>query len=743
MQFTKNLLFVDIETRAMVPLKETSVQHYAPHKDTSIICLVAIDLVTKKVYEIDLYTQTPKAKALAKAQLKELSKLKRTLVAHNYGFELELLTHKLVSKKLLPKFWSNLLSWLCTYNMALACGFSALGASLVQVGDYLNTSDKKDSVGQDLINKYSKPKFNRKTGLYHLVPIPPKDLKDFIKYCKQDVKTTVAIFKRMAKVFNGNFEHDVYNLYQTINHRGVKVDTKAAKIISKATGEALGKIEKASEKNFGLAKSGGLLVNSPTALKDLLNKNIPKALQIDNAQAATLEHLAGELEKLNTPKAKKMLTAIYARQNLSSQALKKIDRLSVFDLENNVLGLCDAKGISKDFLQYHKAGTGRGAGRNIQVHNMYSGCVEHFSKTLQGLKKLSATDLVNTAKKMSRQLIIPHDKTKEFYIADLKSIEARVAFWLIGADKLLKIFADFDKGEGYDPYVVKAAEVFKCSLSQVTDQMREVGKVLVLSANYGLSGGALHWRLKADGLNFVNKVKINYISQGKAQVKTVDLSDDDDLGGLRLHNESLKYIKASNTLVLGFKKGIEVFSQTKEVKFRSPVEGLKISQTFEAGQFIADYREGLPELKEAWYRLGRAFKDAYSHDSGIHFCTFKYTSIGFESFEEYFTMVLPSGRRLYFWKKLISLDQYYSTRVFQNIIQSIARDVMVVAALKVEAHKDFIYSFDVHDEVIAEGPKGSKKHLQEFLEILESPLPWGKGLIIKAEGDRSPRYTKI
>jgi hypothetical protein len=69
-----------------------------------------------------------------------------------------------------------------------------------------------------------------------------------------------------------------------------------------------------------------------------------------------------------------------------------------------------------------------------------------------------------------------------FLYSDLSGIEARTWRWLVGSPSL-QMFAEKDKG-GPDPYVVTAAKTFVIPISGVTDELRQVGKVLCLLSQY-------------------------------------------------------------------------------------------------------------------------------------------------------------------------------------------------------------------------------------------------------------------
>jgi DNA polymerase len=164
--------------------------------------------------------------------------------------------------------------------------------------------------------------------------------------------------------------------------------------------------------------------------------------------------------------------------------------------------------------------------------------------------------------------------------------------------------------------------------------------------------------------------------------------------------------------------------------------------------------------------------------------------VTFEWMQPYMTVLLPSGRRIYYHKpkienKLIRTGEfrmawdpvvkkrvrkertYYrltfthmgrdnapggSNRwgrveshggvIMENIVQAIARDVLGVALMR--AHKfGFWLIGHAHDEAIAEGRRGDNKFTwQKLCDILREAIDWAPGLPLGAAGWSAPFYRK-
>jgi DNA polymerase len=123
---------------------------------------------------------------------------------------------------------------------------------------------------------------------------------------------------------------------------------------------------------------------------------------------------------------------------------------------------------------------------------------------------------------------------------------------------------------------------------------------------------------------------------------------------------------------------------------------------------------------------------------------------------------LPSGRKLMyqnpkltpgkFDKQMISyegMDQTtkqwcrqdtYGGKLVENIVQAIARDCLAEAMIRLY-EVGYKIAIHVHDEVVLEVPDGFGS-LEEVNEIMGRPIPWAKGLPLKAESYETPYYKK-
>ena len=88
------------------------------------------------------------------------------------------------------------------------------------------------------------------------------------------------------------------------------------------------------------------------------------------------------------------------------------------------------------------------------------------------------------------------------------------------------------------------------------------------------------------------------------------------------------------------------------------------------------------------------------------------------------------------WERLST----HGGKLVEKITQAVARDLLAMAMLRLEAH-GYPIVLHVHDEVIAEVLKGLA-NLDRFCAIMAQLEPWAKGFPIKAEGWVGQRFKK-
>lgn len=123
----------------------------------------------------------------------------------------------------------------------------------------------------------------------------------------------------------------------------------------------------------------------------------------------------------------------------------------------------------------------------------------------------------------------------------------------------------------------------------------------------------------------------------------------------------------------------------------------------------------------------------------------------------YMTILLPSGRKLYYPSPEIGVNRWgnpsvsymgqnqttkrwervetYGGKLVENIVQAIARDCLAIAIENLEAQGLHVV-FHIHDEVIIDTPAWADNDtmLDTVTKIMTKPIPWAQALPLNADG---------
>lgn len=123
----------------------------------------------------------------------------------------------------------------------------------------------------------------------------------------------------------------------------------------------------------------------------------------------------------------------------------------------------------------------------------------------------------------------------------------------------------------------------------------------------------------------------------------------------------------------------------------------------------------------------------------------------------YMTILLPSGRKLYYPSPEIGVNRWgnpsvsymgqnqttkrwervetYGGKLVENIVQAIARDCLAIAIENLEAQGLHVV-FHIHDEVVIDTPAWADNDtmLDTVTKIMTKPIPWAQALPLNADG---------
>lgn len=346
----------------------------------------------------------------------------------------------------------------------------------------------------------------------------------------------------------------------------------------------------------------------------------------------------------------------------------------------------------RGLLQYYGAGrTGRWAGRLVQVQNLPQNHLAGIDKVRklvrsQDLELLEyifdsvpdvLSQLIRTA------FVAKPDHT--FLVADYSAIEARVIAYLAGEKWRQEVFAG--SGKIYEASYAKAFHVPIESVKKGSPE-RQKGKIMELALGYGGGPNAL-------------------------------------------------------------------------VAFGADKMGLSAD---ELQELVNAWRAASPTIPRLWRRVEDAAKKALqlpgrrfavSREGTDAVCTYWRDP-------DALRCQLPSGRVLSYWGARLELEEYrgrpsvvfmgqnqttrkwektqtWGGRLVENIVQAFARDCLAVAMVRLAA-AGYDIVFHVHDEIIAEAPKGSR--WEDMADIMGQPIDWAPTLLLRADGYDTTFYMK-
>ena len=431
---------------------------------------------------------------------------------------------------------------------------------------------------------------------------------------------------------------------------------------------------------------------------------VEKAIQLDEEVRNQLLIKMQEMTHLENPNSVKQLKDWLAQKEVQTESL---DKKTVQDMvhQNNgeiaevlSIRLKLAKSSIKKYqamrdvacfdsrcrgmFQFLGANrTGRFSGRNIQLQNLPRNYLEELDEVRSIVRQgnheglmLLYDDIPDVLSQLIRTAFIP--KTgHSFFVADFSAIEARVLAWLAGERWREKLFKN-----GGDIYCMSASQMFGVPVEKhgQNSELRQKGKIAELACGYGGSTGAL--------------INMGALEMGLAEE--------------------------------------------------------------ELSPLVSAWREANPNIVDLWWEADKAVKESITKriQKSTH-------GIIFNCHSGLLRITLPSGRKLTYVKPQIGVNKFggesvtyegiggtkkweriesYGPKFVENIVQAIARDVLVHAMQMLS--KKYTIVAHVHDEVIIEAPRNES--IEDICSIMCDSPEWANGLILNADGYVCDFYKK-
>ena len=434
---------IDFETRSHIDLTARGLDIYANDDTTEVLC-IAYGVYPDKIRLVD--------NAILDKNFPLLDHVRNggKIQAWNAMFE-----YAIWNCVCVPKYgWPPLKLSQCIDTMAIAAA-NNIPQSLDDAGVFMNSEHKKDAIGKRLIQKLCKPSIK---GVFNT---DPELLAQLFEYCKQDVRTEMAIGSVLRPL--SDVEQGVWELTQRINLRGVPVDPQELHNAVLAVTRAQDAID-----NELLALTGC----KPSERAKLLAWLNEQGADMADMTAETVTNKLANTNFNNLFASEDVKRALELRQEGSQTSVAKYAKMMEIQREGRI----------RNTLVYHGASTGRWASRgglnlqNIARPTLEDGEIERaiprvFDGGLGSMSELSS--LVRSAIKA------PDGKT--FIDVDFSSIENRVGVYLAGQKDKVELFR-----KGLDEYKVFAAEsLYRIGYDEVTKEQRQISKSAVLGAMFG------------------------------------------------------------------------------------------------------------------------------------------------------------------------------------------------------------------------------------------------------------------
>ncbi len=557
------------------------------------------------------------------------------------------------------------------------CAYRSLPLGLDSVADVLDLEHKKDPRGKFLINKLCKPQKITKKNTAEWSD-DFELMMEFFSYGHGDTASENELSLHLGPLPAPELE--VWRLDQRINDRGIQVDLAGVDAALDIVRQVEGtKLVRLQELTGGQVKKVGEIAKMLAWVAD-------RGYELPNLQKGTITRWLEDPE-LDGP----VREVLEIRQSLGRASVKKL--VGMRD------GVC-SDGRIRGLLQYHGAGTGRWAGRRVQPHNFPRG---ELKRMVNGKKvpldpdeliaDIMTRDPVWLDIKYGDAMTAVSDALRSLFVAgpdrtlcagDYSAIEARVLFVLAGEVEGTRVFA-----EGGDIYIVQASSIFGRPITKADDPAeRNVGKTIILGCGY-------------------------------------------QMGPPRFQEYA-----ADADIILSIE---------------------------ECEEYVYGYRNMYPRVPEFWRGLECAAIRAVQ-TPGV---PFEFRGIEYRVIDGSLSCRLPSGRRLWYhapelheephpwrdnefvlkltygtvWQKRWVRASTYGGKLAENVVQAVARDLMVHGMFEAE-REGYPIILTVHDEIVAEPLLERGPGRDEFEEIISRTPRWAEGYPLAAEAWVGYRYRK-
>lgn len=523
----------------------------------------------------------------------------------------------------------------------------------------------------------------------------PAEWDRFKDYARQDIVSMREVYKRIPRwnYPDNRFERRLYEIDQRINDRGMRVDVEFARRVVEAVARQQRKVsDRVEVVTDGAVQSANqrdemlrhMLDVWGVSLPDLTKSTVQRRLEDPELPLEVKELLELRLETA---------TASSAKYTTLMRSVSSDGRL------RGTMTFCGA------------VRTGRWAGSKFQPHNM-ARPTWAWEATQAWIECVLAFGDAPDTKFGSREAVrscVVAPEGGHLGVVDWANIEGRLGAWAGGEAWKLRAFRDFDEGSGPDLYLLAYAKAFGVPIAEAR---RDVGKVIELALQYEGGVGA-----------FVTF----------ATVYGVDIE-----------------VLTSEVQIPEWARVEATWLYDNRHKFDLGTYGLSRQAWITCDAIKRLWRAQHPGIVQTWAGLAACWQKA---------CAGEECSAGaftFDKVKSWLRIELPSGRFLSYpgaradakGLSYMGLNQYskqweriytHGGKIFENIVQAMARDVLADALVRLDKAKIPVV-LHVHDEPVAEVKNEAELFVME--DICTEELTWAPGLPLAVKGSLQTRYHK-
>jgi DNA polymerase len=759
----------DFETASEAELKQVGLYNYAIHPSTRVLMFsYAFVRTLEDKPEVKRWEPRDGQFQMPTDLFEAVHNSKITIIAFNSSFERHVFQHVLGIPIPVERF----------QDPQASARYLSLPASLSDVGMVLGLPHelRKDKRGEQMLSLFSYPQTRTKKELKAnpaLLPIYfnnwnslPEEWKTLGEYCDQDVRAELEVARREA-LLNAfplpNRERRVWVFDQKVNDRGMPTDKKfveqAFAIADRNKQEKLDEQDKLT----GLANA-----NSQAQLLPWVQD---RGYPLQNLRKANVELILKDSTIDMTVEARNVLNK---RMEASSTSYKKLEAiLRNINPDGNLRG---------QFVYMGSSRCGRWSGNAVQLHNFArpDGTFEDMSNVVKARQLVydgNYDDLKMAFTKDPKRMLPGEDPMysplivmkniirtvfvapngKRFNVCDLNAIETRVGAWVAQCETLVKGFREIKNFDPYLDFAVKLTgipyEKLFYDLKKNPDKIakafaklqRQFAKPGVLGAIYRLGPGG--WGYDKNG----DRIKTGL--WGYAEAMGIELTLEEATKIVKIFREAYPEICGTPNRDTGFAGGIwyvlenavkDVLEGERTIRKVGPdgcivIDKLTIQDRdpllrikLPSGRYLHYFDASMQNVKMPWKQKkdmpvefdesGQATKYE-PQDVDVYKIGFTY--YGKDQQTDQWTMIVSHGGK-----------------IFENIVQAIARDVLADKLLEFEQVGLEVVGH-VHDEGICLSDDDPfAPGVMDMEKIMNTPVEWAPTLPLGSDGFEDYFYHK-